>query len=670
MTKRSYSWLEHLDDPKVVQLYQDHNQKTDAYARQTSIEAFTDTLEAYGEADSRGLPRRYGKKTFWMERQKDWQKYKLLYKEANGPDKVLLDFEGTDKALDYWFVSPKATRLVYGVSEKGNERSTLYIYDLLKNTQLAESIPFGGFTDLGSVCWLNDRQFIYPRMNGFDQTGPEDKWLTGTKLYQHTVGDDPHDDLLVYGAGLPDAVMLTPTLSTDKSTLYVTVSADEMTHDLWVVELATLLSQQIAMPCKAAVQVTSAFGQVFVHTNLDAPNYRLLTCDEQDLEYDLMLWDEVLPESDDVLGDIVFNANRNLYALYSHNVSSLIRVYDLYGNQTGVVRLPKHTVVHVMRGRVENPEVSIMYSGFVTPTTIAQHSGVAEDAAVNVLWSRDPLEGDEQMVVEQQWAVSADGEKIPYFIVKASDTALPAPTIMYGYGGFNISLTPSYLGLFRAWILKGGVYVHMSLRGGSEFGEQWHKMGSMEHKQNTFNDCHAIAEDLVARGITTHDQLGVMGGSNGGLLVATVCVQRPELYRAGAALVPLTDMFEFYKHQVAEFWVHEYGDPRIAEQRRWIEKWNPLYLVEDRSEKLEVRMGLDQFPALYVECALHDARVHPFHSFKYVSAVTDTYGDHTKGPVLLRTWTDTGHQGSNLTKRQAAAKSAEYLAFFARELGL
>jgi prolyl oligopeptidase len=653
-----YKSLESLEDGTTVDFYTQHNSSTDRYFKNTGLEYFTRELARIGDVDLRGLPYQFKKHMFWIQRDRDWQKPKLMHAVGKDDPEILLDFDASPETLDYWCPSPDGTKLIYGTSENGNEETALHVMRVRDKVELTSPIPFAGYTDQGTIVWLSDNTFIYPRMNGFSQKGPRDKWLLGTKLYRHTIGTDAKDDQLVYGMYSSDTVMLIPTLSSDKTRLYIASCEDELTHQVHITDIASGKSQEITSQEKASFTIRSAHGKVYALTNYQAPRYRLLMCEEDDVEMSFDDWDEALPENDDILQEFWVHRSGQIIAQYSHNVSSRLNVYDAYGNQDAVIHLPKFSVVQGVSCNDKSQHIYYSVSGFVQPTTHFKLETPLSEPELS--WQREVLQGDADIAMEQLTAISNDGTEIPYFSICKKTVETSVPTIIYGYGGFNIALEPSYLSAMRPWVLAGGRVVFANLRGGSEFGEEWHKAGAMENKQNTFNDCVSVAEDLVSKKLTSTRSVGVMGGSNGGLLVSAVTVQRPDLFRAGAALVPLTDMFEFYKHQVAEFWVHEYGDPRIPEQRSWIEKWSPYHYPIDSSLS---------FPALYYETALHDARVHPFHAFKMVARLNE-HVTGWKGPLLLRTWTDTGHQSSNLTKDDHARRSAEVYAFFAQELGL
>lgn len=656
--KDPFFHLENLHLTETVRFYESENKSTDTYFSGADSYFVQELLKSSG-VSLRGLPRSFGKYRYFVERKAEWKKPKLMVSVGNSEPEVLLDFEENEQALDYWQPSIDGKKLLYGTSVDGNERTTLYVYDVLKRVLIDTPIPFAGYTDQGDICWTTNNSFIYPRMNGFSKKGPEDGWLLGTKLYHHHIGTDPQDDTLVFGKNSPDTVMMIPTLSSDKSSVYIAVCEDELTHQIHKVSLTDLKSTPLLSNTKAAFCIKAHAGKVYALTNYNAHRYRLLMCDESDLETDFDLWDEVLPETDDILKEYWLHKSGAILAHYSHNVSSRLNVYDAYGNQDAVIHLPKHSIVQAVLCEPTVQSIYYSVSGYTLPTT--QYVLTSPNSLPDQLWQRASLDGDEDISVDQIFATSKDGTQIPFFsISKKSLRTDSLPTIIYGYGGFNISLEPSYLSNMRPWILAGGRVVMANLRGGSEFGEKWHKQGSMEYKQNTFDDCIAVAEKLLSDGLCSADKLGVMGGSNGGLLVAGVTIQRPELFRAGAALVPLTDMLEFYKHQVAEFWVHEYGDPRIPEQRSWIEKWSPYHYRIDTTQA---------YPSLYYETALHDARVHPFHAFKMVSKLKEEV-KNWKGPLLLRTMTDTGHQSSNLTKEESARRSAEVYSYFASELGL
>jgi len=653
-----YSQLEDTESAASKKFYDKHNSKTDEYFTVSDLDYFAGRLLEISSTELRGLPGRYGKYTFWAERKPDWQKPKLLVQKKGNEPSVLLDLEESSESLDFWYPSAEGRKILYGTSENGNEQTTIHIIDVTTGSTLPDTIPFAGFTDQGGIVWENGSCFIYPRMNGFSKIGAKDKWLLGTKLYRHTIGSDPSADQLVYGGDLPDTIMLIPALSSDKRKLYVASCEDELTHKVSIIDLETLKLTPITNDMSASFAVKSGRGKVYALTNYKAPRYRLLMCYEDDVELCFDDWDEVLPESDDILQDYWIHKSGSIVAQYSHNVTSRLNIYDAYGNQTDVIHIPKYSVVHSVQCSPENQAIYYSLSSHTTPST---HYYLSDTFAQPVVvWQREKLASDDEIEVSQEWAISDDGTKIPYFYIRKIGIKSEAPCIVYGYGGFNIAVEPSYLTSMRPWVESGGSIAIASLRGGSEFGEQWHLGGSMASKQNTFDDCAAVGEDIISKGLSNSEKIGVMGGSNGGLLVSAVTVQRPDLFRAGAALVPLTDMLEFYKHQVAEFWVHEYGDPRIAEQRAWIEKWSPYHYP--------IKPDL-HYPAVYYETALHDARVAPFHAFKMVARL-EAIVTSWKGPLLLRTMTDTGHQSSNLTKLEIAHRTAEYYAFFAKELGL
>lgn len=653
----SYKHLEDTAAPDTVAFYDRHNQAADKYFTDSLIDEFAGKIASYQAAEIRGLPSRYGDYHYFVARRSTDKKLKVFVSHKKSEPEVLLDFDDTPRSLDYYKPSPNGKLVIYGTSELGNEQTTLRIYDTVRGADLLDVIPFAGYTDQGDICWLSEKQFVYPRMNGFDQKGPEDKWLLGTKLYLHTIGTDPQKDTLLFGADLVDTVMLTPSISNDSRQIYVTTCTDELTHQIYVVDIQTREARMVSQAEPSANYLHVGMDKLFCLTNYQAERYRLLSVDLDDVYADLDSWDEVLPESEDVLQDIAVSKT-TIIAKYSHNVTSRLKTYDQWGNQHTEVVLPANSIVQALRADTKSDYAHMALSGFVLPTTQYRLHAITGES--ELVWARTPLPGDKKVLVNQEWATSSDGTDVPYFYIRAKDSDGTLPTVIYGYGGFNISLEPSYMSTMRAWVLRGGAIAFASLRGGSEFGEAWHRMGSMEHKQNTFDDCIAIAEDLVSTGKTSPDQLGVMGGSNGGLLVSAVTMQRPDLFRAGTALVPLTDMLEFYKHQVAEFWVHEYGDPRLPEQRKWIEKWSPYHYPIDNGAS---------YPALYYETAMHDARVHPFHALKMVARL-ESEVKSWKGPLLLRSQVATGHQGSNMTKDEAARSAAEPWAFFAKELGL
>jgi len=381
-----FKYLVDVPSDLSVDFYSEHNRKTDAYFNDGKIKLYSDELLHYGDVDLRGLPKKYGKYEFWMERKNNWQKPKLLYR-VKDENVELLDFENSGSSLDFWYPSDDGTLLLYGTSEGGNEQTTIRVIKTDTREVMTDTIEFAGFTDQGNICWLNAKSFIYPRMNGFGKHGPEDKWLLGTKLYLHVLGEDPVDDVLVFGTELPDIVMLIPTLSHDKRYLYVAICEDELTHSLVRVEINSLKFKQISIDNPGACIVKTAPGVVYILTNNNAERYRLLMCEERFFSYSLDEWDEILPESDDILQDFWIHSSKQIIALYSHKVSSRLRIFDQYGDQTGVIETPKLSVVSGVSCGADSSTIYYSLSGFTTPSSIYRLD--KPDDRSNLIWQRE-----------------------------------------------------------------------------------------------------------------------------------------------------------------------------------------------------------------------------------------------------------------------------------------
>jgi prolyl oligopeptidase len=384
-------------------------------------------------------------------------------------------------------------------------------------------------------------------------------------------------------------------------------------------------------------------GQLYVLTNEDAPHYRVFRVDAQKPQRES--WHEIIPESDAILKNAVI-VHGNLVGLYEKNATSLLKIFRTDGRLLSDVKLPGLGSITEIGGQWNSNEAFFGFQSFTVPPSIYSIS-FKEDEAPE-LWARvaAPSIDPSAYEVKQVWFSSKDGTKVPMFVFYKKGLVLDGknPAVLTGYGGFNISLTPSFLGDRYLWLEHGGVFAVANLRGGAEFGQDWHRAGMLEKKQNVFDDFIAAAEYLIAQKYTDKEHLAIRGGSNGGLLVGVALTQRPDLFRAVVCAVPLLDMLRYQHFQIAKLWIPEYGSADDPKQFDFIYAYSPYQ---------HVKAGVE-YPAVLFMTADSDTRVDPMHAKKMAALMQAeaANGQSREHPILLRIEPKAGHGvGKPITKQ-------------------
>jgi len=405
-------------------------------------------------------------------------------------------------------------------------------------------------------------------------------------------------------------------------------------------------------------------GKLYITTNEDAPRYRAFVADAANAKREN--WKEIIPQSDAVLRGVGVTGGK-LLAQYEHNATSELKLFALDGKKLADVPLPAIGSVFSISGRYDRNEIFFGFQSFTVPQSIyrADLTQVEVSNLKSALWatvdapSVDPSAYD----VQQVWYTSKDGTKVPMFVVskKGIEKNGKNPTLLTGYGGFNISQTPTFSRSMFLWMEHGGIYAVANLRGGAEFGEDWHRAGMLEKKQNVFDDFIAAAEYLIAQKYTDKDHLAIQGGSNGGLLMGAMITQRPDLFRAVVCAVPLLDMLRYQNFQIAKLWVSEYGSADDAKQFEWLYAYSPYHHVKPGEE----------YPAILFMTGDTDTRVDPMHAKKMAALMQAEAknGASKKKPILLRIETKAGHgQGKPVTKQ--IEESTDMYSFLFWQLGV
>jgi prolyl oligopeptidase len=575
-----------------------------------------------------------------------------------GPDRVLLDAnqlsaDGTI-ALDWFQPSENGKYVAYGLSQSGSEASTLRIIETKTGTVLPETIER---TRAASIAWkLDNSGFYYTR---YPKKGdvPAGQEMYNRHVFYHELGDDPeNDDQPIFGEGRDPEDWPNLHISNDGRWLLITVEQGWTKSELYLMDLKARTPPTRVTSGKEFLYAGEVYnGKLYITTNEDAPRYRLFVADAGNYERDA--WKELIPQTDAVLqGAAVFGGK--LFTQYEQNATSQLKVFDLEGKKLNDIELPAIGTVFGTGGHWNHDEMFFGFQSFTTPPSIYHldlkpisvkvPGGEANSALISALWTKvdapsiDPSAYD----VAQEWFKSKDGSRVPMFIVHKKGVLKNGknPALLTAYGGFNVSLTPAFSRSAYLWMEHGGVYAVANLRGGAEFGEDWHRAGMLDKKQNVFDDMIAAAEHLISEKYTDKSHLAIEGGSNGGLLMGAMITQRPDLFRAVVCQVPLLDMLHYQDFQIAKLWIPEYGTSESAEQFKWLYAYSPYHHVKSGA----------QYPAILFMTADTDTRVDPMHAKKMAALMQAEAKNGTSRtrPVLLRIESKAGHGAGKPVSKQ------------------
>jgi len=601
-----------------------------------------------------------GRHYFYTKRE-GMQNQPILYvrEGLNGVDRVLVDANAlaTDGtiALDWFQPSENGKYVAYGTSPSGSEMSTLHIVETKTGTVLPDTIER---TRAASIAWkLDNSGFYYTR---YPKKGdvPEGQEMYNRHVYYHALGDDPdNDDKLIFGEGRDAEDWPSVHLSNDGHWLLISVSEGWTKSELFLMDVKRGTPPSRITAGKNFLYSGEVYdGKLYITTNEDAPRYRVFVADAGN--YDREAWKELIPQSDAVLqGAAVFGGK--LFAQYEQNASSQLKLFDLDGKKISDIDLPAIGTVFGSGGRWDRDEMFFGFQSFTVPPSIyridlkpfhleSQKQHLGDWYGPPTLWTKvdapsiDPSAYD----VNQEWFKSKDGTRVPMFVVHKKGVTKNGknPTLLTAYGGFNVSLTPSFSRTAYLWMEHGGIYAVANLRGGAEFGEDWHRAGMLDKKQNVFDDMIAAAEHLISEKYTDKNHLAIQGGSNGGLLMGAMMTQRPDLFRAVVCQVPLLDMLHYQDFQIAKLWIPEYGTAENAEQFKWLYAYSPYHHVKAGTE----------YPAVLFMTADTDTRVDPMHAKKMAALMQAEAknGASKTRPILLRIESKAGHgAGKPVTKQ-------------------
>jgi prolyl oligopeptidase len=539
------------------------------------------------------------------------------------------------------FVPSKDGRYaVYGISHSGSDWQEYKVMELASRTTLGDAIAW---VKVSGVAWHGDG-FFYSRYPAPPQGQEKASINENHQVFFHRIGTSQSDDRLVYEDPVNPQRFHTVLTTEDERFAILTISERGKGTDgnaLHVCDLST--GARDFTPLIPAISddsfavVDNVGGKLLVQTNRGAPNWRVVLVDPACPEE--ANWEDVLAERSEPLQG-AGTAGGKLFATYLKDVTTRAYVYGLDGTFENEVVLPGPGAATGFDGCRDDTFVFYTFNSLSVPPTIYRYD-IATRTSVVFQRSNVPGYDPEAFVTRQVFYPSKDGTRVPMFLVHHKDVRLDGnnPTLLYGYGGFNIVLSPTFSAARLAILERGVIFAQANLRGGGEYGESWHQQGMKLRKQNVFDDFIAAAEWLIASKYTSPQRLAIQGGSNGGLLVGAVTNQRPELFRVAIAQVGVMDMLRFQKFTIGWNWVADYGSSDDADEFAMLYAYSPLH---------NIREGV-RYPATLITTADHDDRVVPAHSFKYAAALQALASP--ENPVLIRIETKSGHGPSNLTKQ-------------------
>jgi prolyl oligopeptidase len=593
---------------------------------------------------------------FYSRKHADKEKIVVYWKQGEaGAETVLFDpnqwsADGS-KGLGLWSPSWDGKYVAYGVKEHNSDESVLHVLDVSAGKDLPETIEG---TKYAEPSWTPDNHGFYytwvppvgDKVTVADRPG-------FAELRFHKLGSPVASDPIVHPATGNPETFLGGQISRDGRWLIVQIQHGWNSSDLYVKDTrkhATAWTPLVE-GIDANFEVEVWRDQFYVVTNHGAPRNRVFKVDPGHLER--AAWKEIVKESDATLerSSII---GEHLVLTYLRNAASELEIHDLAGKLVRKALLPALGTVSGISGNRDEDTGYIAYTSFTEPHVIYKTSIKTGKTAE---WTRIKLPIDtEQLAAEQVFFPSKDGTKISMFILSKKGTVRDGsnPTILTGYGGFNVNLTPAFASSRAVWLERGGVVAIPNLRGGGEYGEDWHRAGMLLIKQNVFDDFIAAAEYLIAQRWTSRDHLGIHGGSNGGLLVGAAVTQRPDLFKAVICGVPLLDMLRYHHFGSGKTWVPEYGSAEDPEQFKALYQYSPYRVAVDAGQRA--------YPAVLFDSADHDDRVDPMHARKLAAVLQAAQTG--EAPILLRIERNSGHGGADLVKQQVE-RTADQLVFLA-----
>jgi len=661
-----FRWLEDLDSPEVAAWVAAQNAVTFAHLDTLPLrDHLKHRLTELWDYSRTSLPvvengRLFYSKNTGLQRQSPiYVRTGVFDPPALAVDPNLFSPDGSISLAQY-APSPDARLIAYAIAAGGADWETLRVRNVASGEDLGDTVAWVRFSDLS---WTHDSKgFFYSRYPEPPAGKVLEAALSHQAIYYHRVGTPQSEDVLIYQRQDHPSWIVNATVSEDGRYVFIrTFRGADNNNQLHVINLGNAAQPNITATIRPIVETLDAeftpignlHTRVYLRSDKDAPNRRIIAIDLENT--DPGSWKVVVPEQRHAIESAALIGGRIvIHSLV--DVQSRIQMFSLDGALEGDIPLPGVGAVSALYGRSDHYDVWFTFSSPLSPATVYRYD---LDSGSRMAFEPPlPPIDPSQFETRTMFATSKDGTRVPFFLTCKRGVPLDGrnPTMLYGYGGFSISVLPFYRSDVPAWLELGGVFVTVNMRGGAEYGEAWHKAGYLDKKQNVFDDFIAVAEHLVQERYTSPDRLGIMGGSNGGLLVGAVMEQRPELFAAALPAVGVMDMLRYDKFTGGKLWATEYGSSSDPKQFAFLIKYSPLH---------NVRAG-ECYPATLVTTADHDDRVVPSHSFKFIAALQAAQA--CDRPALIRVETRGSH-AYRPTDRLIAEKADQW-AFAAAHLGV
>lgn len=658
-----FRWLENdpRQDAEVADWIKAQNALSAAYlANLAGWEVFQQRLTAlFDHATATPPVEREGLYFFTRNSGLDNQAQLVVRDGSDGENRTLIDpntwAEDGTVALAEWAPSGDGSLLAFAMQDGGSDWRTIRVMDTATGEMLDDTVEWARFTN---IAWKRDSSgFYYSRFPEPEAGASFNAGIDAHAVYFHQLGTPQSEDRLVH-APLPGQPLLhTVDVTPDSRYLIVYTSALTGGAAITVTDLsaANPSPRSIVERYDASWILLGNVGSIlYLATQMDAPRGRVMALDLAEAQLEFV---ELIPEKKDAVlreGSAAVLGDRIILS-YMVDAQTQVERYRLDGTFEGQVDLPGPGTTGAFHGRPGDDEAFFAFTSYDAPVTILRLEVAANRTTV---WATPDLAVDlDEIVVEPQFYTSEDGTRVPLFVVRRQEVTGPAPTMLYAYGGFAISMVPHFSPAAMAWVEQGGVYAVANIRGGGEYGSAWHHAGRRENKQDVFDDFIAAGDYLIAKGITPADGLAIHGESNGGLLVGAVVNQRPDLFAAALPGVGVMDMLRFDRFTSGSMWVEEFGSPAVEDAFHNLLSYSPLHTIRDR----------ERYPAILATTADTDNRVVPAHSFKYVATLQAA--DIGPRPHLLRVETRAGH-GTGTPTGMAIEQIADMWAFAAQWTGL
>ena len=628
-----YRWLEDDTSAKTAAWVEAENKITNAYLSKIPFrQKLLKRLTEVANYEKLSAPRKHHGRWYFYKNDGLQNQYVMyVMDQLGGTPRVFLDpnklsTDGT-VALQGVYFSNNGKYAAYTISRSGSDWQEFYVIDLKTGQLTTDHIEWAKFS---GAAWQGDG-FYYSAYDAPTQGKEFSNVNEGMKIYYHKIGTPQSDDVLFYQNPAQPKRFYTVSVNEEETMMFLYEDGAGAGNTLFVRDLRKSNSQFIQMTADMDYRYTPLYTEgekIYLFTNYGAPRNRIMTADIN--RPGINDWQELIAEQQNVLNnaDVI---NRQLILTYSQDASDHAYLYGLDGRQIREVKLPSVGSVG-FTGDEREPECFYTFTSFTVPGTIYRYDMATGEST---LYAKPNVKfQQEDYTSEQVFFQSKDGTRIPMFLTYKKNVKSPRPVYLYGYGGFNIALVPSFSANRIPFLEQGGIYAQVTLRGGSEYGEEWHLAGTKMQKQNVFNDFIAAAEWLIREGYTTNEKIAIVGGSNGGLLVGACMTQRPDLFRVAIPQVGVMDMLRYHKFTIGWNWASDYGTSEDSrEMFEYLRGYSPLHNLKPGTS----------YPATLVTTADHDDRVVPAHSFKFAATLQECH----KGtnPVLIRIDTKAGHGG-------------------------